>query len=78
MRDFVRHNPLPKLSFAFFPSIRVCCRLAAIVENSKFKSFLPSICGLCCGLQLERNHCQDVNHCQYHLGIDHCQTGKRC
>ena len=27
-----------------------------------------------------RNHCQDVDkcgdedHCQYHLGIDHCQT----
>ena len=27
------------------------------------------------------NHCQDVDncgdedHCQYHLGIDHCQTG---
>ena len=32
-----------------------------------------------------RNHCQDVDnycgdkdHCQYHLGIDHCQTGNRC
>ena len=30
-----------------------------------------------------RNHCQDVgncrddDHCQYHLGIDHCQTGNR-
>ena len=24
------------------------------------------------------NHCQDVDHCQYHLGIDHCQTGNRC
>ena len=29
------------------------------------------------------NHCQDVNncgdedHCQYHLGIDHCQTENR-
>ena len=28
-----------------------------------------------------RNHCQDVDncgdedHCRYHLGIDHCQTG---
>ena len=28
-----------------------------------------------------RNHCQDVDncgdedHCQYHLGIDHCHTG---
>ena len=31
-----------------------------------------------------RNHCQDVDycwdedHCQYHLGIDHYQTGDRC
>ena len=31
-----------------------------------------------------RNHCQDVDncgdedHCRYHLGIDHCQTGNRC
>ena len=31
-----------------------------------------------------RNHCQDVDHCrdedhsQYHLRIDHCQTGNRC
>ena len=31
-----------------------------------------------------RNHYQDVDncgdedHCQYHLGIDHCQTGNRC
>ena len=25
-----------------------------------------------------RNHCQDVNHCQYHVGIDHCQTGNCC
>ena len=28
-----------------------------------------------------RNHCLDIDncgdedHCQYHLGIDHCQTG---
>ena len=28
-----------------------------------------------------RNHCQDIDncgdedHCRYHLGIDHCQTG---
>ena len=25
-----------------------------------------------------RNHCQDQDHCQYHLGIDHCHTGNRC
>ena len=31
-----------------------------------------------------RNHCQDVencgdeDHCQYHLGIDHCQIGNCC
>ena len=31
-----------------------------------------------------RNHCQDVDncgdedHCQYHLGIDHCWTGNCC
>ena len=33
-----------------------------------------------------RNHCQgvlvhncgDEDHCQYHLGIDHCQTGNHC
>ena len=31
-----------------------------------------------------RNHCQDVDkrgdedHCQYHLVIDHCQTGNHC
>ena len=31
-----------------------------------------------------RNHYQDVDkrgdedHCQYHLGIDHCQTGNHC
>ena len=25
-----------------------------------------------------RNHCRDVDHCRYHLGIDHCQTGNRC
>ena len=31
-----------------------------------------------------RNHCQvvdncgDEDHCQYHLGIDHCWTGNRC
>ena len=25
-----------------------------------------------------RNHCQDVDHCQYHLRIDHCQTGNHC
>ena len=31
-----------------------------------------------------RNHCQgvvncgDEDHSQYHLGIDHCQTGNRC
>ena len=31
-----------------------------------------------------RNRCQDVDkhgdedHCQYHLGIDHCQTGNHC
>ena len=31
-----------------------------------------------------RNHCQDVDkrgnedHCQYHFGIDHCQTGNHC
>ena len=31
-----------------------------------------------------RNLCQDVDncwdedHCQYHLGIDHCQTGNCC
>ena len=30
-----------------------------------------------------KNHCQDVDncgddHCQYHLGIDHCQTGNCC
>ena len=31
-----------------------------------------------------RNHSQDVDncgdedHCQYHLGIDHCQTGNHC
>ena len=24
-----------------------------------------------------RNNCQDVDHCQYHLGIDHCQDGNR-
>ena len=24
-----------------------------------------------------RNHCQDVDNCQYHLGIDHCQDGNR-
>ena len=24
------------------------------------------------------HHCQDVDHCQYHLGIDHCQDGNRC
>ena len=22
-----------------------------------------------------RNYSQDVNYCQYHLGIDHCQDG---
>ena len=31
-----------------------------------------------------RNHshdvgnCGDEDHCQYHLGIDHCQTGNHC
>ena len=31
-----------------------------------------------------RNHCQDVDkrgdedHCQYHLVIEHCQTGNHC
>ena len=31
-----------------------------------------------------RNHCQDVDntgdedHCQYHLGIDHCQDREHC
>ena len=29
-----------------------------------------------------RNHCQDVDNCgdedQYHLGIDHSQTGNHC
>ena len=31
-----------------------------------------------------RNHCQDVDkrgdedHCQYHFGIDHYQTGNHC
>ena len=31
-----------------------------------------------------RNHCQDVDklgdedHCQFHLVIDHCQTGNHC
>ena len=24
-----------------------------------------------------RNH-RDEDHCQYHLGIDHCQIGNRC
>ena len=24
-----------------------------------------------------RNHCQD-DHCEYHLGIDHSQTGNYC
>ena len=34
--------------------------------------------------QKARNHCQDVDncggedHCQYLLGIDHCQTGNCC
>ena len=34
--------------------------------------------------QKARNHCQDVDncgdedHCLYHLGIDHCQTGNHC
>ena len=25
-----------------------------------------------------RNHCQDEDHCQYYLGIDHCQDRNRC
>ena len=35
-------------------------------------------------IRTARNHCQDVDncgdedHCQYHLGIDHCRTGNRC
>ena len=35
-------------------------------------------------LRRASNHCQDVDnyvdedHCQYHLGIDHCQAGNRC
>ena len=32
--------------------------------------------------QKARNHdvdnCGDEGHCQYHLGIDHCQTGNCC
>ena len=23
------------------------------------------------------DHCEDEDHCQYHLGIDHCPTGNR-
>ena len=23
----------------------------------------------------EVDHCRDEDHCQYHFGIDHCQTG---
>ena len=38
---------------------------------------------LCIIIRKARNHCQDVDncededHCQYHLGIDHCPTGNR-
>ena len=28
-------------------------------------------------LRKARNHCQDVDNCQYHIGIDHCQDGNR-
>ena len=37
-----------------------------------------------CVVTIVRNHCQDVDNCgdedhyQYHLGIDHCQTGNCC
>ena len=24
------------------------------------------------------DHCHDVDRCQYHFGIDHCQDGNRC
>ena len=24
------------------------------------------------------DNCGDEDHCQYHLGIDHCQTGNCC
>ena len=24
------------------------------------------------------DNCGDEDHCQYHLGIDHCQTGNHC
>ena len=40
--------------------------------------------GLWTIIRKARNHCQDVDkrgdedHCQYHLGIDHCQTGNHC
>ena len=40
-------------------------------------------CGVVDYNQNSRNHYQDVDHsrdedhCQYHLGIDHCQTGNR-
>ena len=23
-------------------------------------------------------NCEDEDHCQYHLGIDHCHTGNHC
>ena len=40
--------------------------------------------GLWTIIRKARNHCQDVDkcgdedHCQYHFGIDHCQTGNHC
>ena len=55
----------------FYSYSRICTS-----ENNMMWTVLLTI------IRKARNHCQDVDHwdedhCQYHLGIDHCQTGNR-
>ena len=51
-----------------------CSRIGTNENNMKIRVWTV----LLTIIRKARNHCQDVGHGQYHLGIDHCRTGNLC
>ena len=49
-------------------------RIGTDENNMKIKMWIM----LLTTIKKARSHCQDVDHCPYHLGRDHCHDGNRC
>ena len=80
VRDLVRQNPLPK-------HIYICINFysySTIGTNKNNMRIRMWTVVLLTTIRKARNYCLDVDHCwnedhcQYHLVIDHCQTGNCC